>query len=461
MKKVLLVPTILAIASAPTISLVGCGNGGDEPTKSVDFGISSRQTTSKTTATLSLDWQPSEDSITFSSLSATSASNKIVSYEFDIEQSRPQQINLRFENELTVNVDDIVLEFDYHDKTQKIIDHAVLNNIHVDKYVEPPEPESEIEWDFVQNGEYIPTEIKQDPQPLKQAEAINSYLVDTSINKRAFIEDVLCEENYIYDSLVLGCDVETYISKYKITNINPEKALVSITIHREVRYEVPTIGEEQYVKTDLSLVNIKYTSLYSATHSTDGSLINMWTFAPGHQKFKEDLDEFKQYMKTYSDWHIDGTISYPLSEIVLDYSFISSNIDGITLEQFSSLMEAYYGTTWSHYYSKNTIAPDKAFDENYEISLNISERDSYLGCQFDAEDFEPGKYSVSIIDKGTGAPIPHTSISCILDGKHKGIDTGFGGRAALGEIVKGSNLVLKILNWTTHENIKVSITKTE
>ena len=131
MKKVLLIPTILAIASAPTISLVGCGNGGDEPTtKSVDFGISSRQTTSKTTATLSLDWQPSEDSITFSSLSATSASNKIVSYEFE-GQSRPQQINLRFENELTVDVDDIILEFDYHDKTQKIIDHAVLNNIPV------------------------------------------------------------------------------------------------------------------------------------------------------------------------------------------------------------------------------------------------------------------------------------------------------------------------------------------
>ncbi|MCQ3914396.1 MAG: hypothetical protein MJ201_01055 [Mycoplasmoidaceae bacterium] len=63
--------------------------------------------------------------------------------------SRPQKISLAFEQPLSKDLDDCIVEFDYGDTTQKTTGHARLENVHVERYIAPIQPFETCDWDFI------------------------------------------------------------------------------------------------------------------------------------------------------------------------------------------------------------------------------------------------------------------------------------------------------------------------
>lgn len=462
MKKLhVLIPSLVALSAAPLISLVGCGP--DTPIEDVTFSTSTK-TISSTVANVNLDWEPSETSIIFTGVPTATCGTISISEAKFIGESRPQKIELTFSGNIDQDLEDVSIEFDYTNKTKKIDGHSKIDGIHIDKY--DPDKPMEIEWDYAKNGEYTATQTKTDVHPMTQEKAFIAYLTDIKDNPKILIEDILNTENSEYWQLlhIYRADIETYTVKYEIIDFDSDKSLVSLKIDRSISYTYFT--EPIKIETHLTLTNIQYTSVYSMSHK-DGKVFNCWSFAPVY--YGCGVDDFIQCMvNLQTDWVINGTISFPSTEPEVELKFDNWKADKIseagvvTDKHLQFLNQEYYGIDNSYYYSQCPIAPNKSFDwigDSYQIKIDQGDKKQYFGCDFAAEGFESGDYSIEVKDKN-GIKIQNLDINCNINGNFKSLHTNINGIAEIGLIEENDNLILHIVNWpSSAESLQITIVK--
>ena len=463
MKKIyVLIPSLVALSNAPLITLAGCSKKNTE----LKFSVST-ETTGQNTASIFLDWKPSGNSIIFTNWKAKSETNPISNVDPGSE-SRPRQIKLTFSQKLSDDLNDVVIEFNYYDGTSKREGHKKIDGICIDKY-----NSSSIEWDFVKNGFYEPTEIKVDPRATTQDDSFKNYLADIENKPEIFIEDILNTENYEYFSLkyIFQAKVDTYTVTYKVEDIEKDKGTLKLTINRDIFYTLYD-NEEIEIKTDLTLSGFPYVGRY-ILKNLEGKAQHCWSFVPIYYGY--GVDEFRQLMSNLEDdWEIGGTIDLysktpdANSEYKqkLEYDWNKSNIGTVEIpnEYIEFLNQEYYGVENSYYYINCPIECDDKFqfyEGKYAIRLVKSVyKSQYLGCGFDDEPFEGGDYSIQVIDLSSKTPIPNLDMKCSLDGNYKSLHTNSEGKAQLGEIQKESNLILHLSTWpASHDEIEILIVK--
>ncbi len=461
MKKLhVLIPSLLALSSASIITLIGCGP--KTPTEEVTFNFST-ETLSETKANVILDWEPSEESIVFIGDPHATCSTINISDARYVggEESKPQTIELIFSEPIDQELNDVSIEFNYNDKTQKQEKHSKIDNIHIDKY--NPQPSvTKVEWDFVEDGFYEATEVREQTSVM-QVDAFRNYLSDISGKPKIFIDDVLNTENSEYFSLiyVFRANVETYHVIYEISSFNPDQKTITLKIDRDVSYTYN--GEQIQIKTDLTLTNIKCVGNYSFTN-VQGKVANSWSFVPCY--YGLGIDDFKDYMAELdTDWEINGTISFP-SVIKIDYDWEKEGIKEkeIDTNQLIFLNQEFYGIDNSCYYSQCSVLADYTFiwkeEKEYCIDIGKDQQKSYLGCDFQEQGFEDGDYSVLVLDQESKAPVPNLNMNCNLNGNYVSLHTDSNGKAEIGQIEKDNNLILHLMTWpSTHEGLTIKLVK--
>ncbi|MCQ3908978.1 MAG: hypothetical protein MJ200_05705 [Mycoplasmoidaceae bacterium] len=142
MKRKLILLPITLTALTPMISLSACGEkpGPEpEPTK-LEFSVSNCSMSSYIEATISLDWQPTEDKITFTNFLFIYDGTKQVTdiTPQGLTYDRPNVLKIVFSEEIDHDINGI-LTFNYDDETSKISGTGSVSDIVIPKYV-PPAP---------------------------------------------------------------------------------------------------------------------------------------------------------------------------------------------------------------------------------------------------------------------------------------------------------------------------------
>lgn len=319
---------------------------------------------------------------------------------------------------------------------------------------EPVEPDH-IKWDFKNNDFYVPQQIKEGAGGAKQYEAIDSYLSDAKQNPRPFLEDILYSENVEYFTLkyITPGELLKYEAEYKasIEEDSNEGLVASLEISRDIIFQ-PITGDAWESKTSLTLTNITYYSKFSIEQQS-GKAVRNWSFIPSYIGLS--LEDFKTtWSKLTSGWTIQGSIENPLAgeEENIEYDFNALKVKDMNEIQFNYLNQAYYGVSYSYYYSEVPLITDDNFAYNgpSDKPYTAVERKpaEYIGCNFADETFESGIYGIEVLD--TNTPIANFPFSYELDGHYHYVRTNDRGQISIGSVAKNSNLLLHIVDWTSH-----------
>lgn len=150
MKKILLIPTLVATSATTVFGCISCSESKAQPTFFVD------RVSMKTTKTtdIQLDWLPNDHSLIFNEGITFEYNNgKTASVTCDDLAARPLNISLTFNEEIVEkDITDGLLNFSYQNKTTKSKHTDSVKNIWISKYV--PEPTGIVLNKFVDKTDY-------------------------------------------------------------------------------------------------------------------------------------------------------------------------------------------------------------------------------------------------------------------------------------------------------------------
>lgn len=157
MRKIhVLIPSLVATAGMPFVTLVGCGGDTPQP-GNIEFSTSEGQMTSTIEGTFDLDWTPIDHSLIIDPASLkfeSNAAGEAATVTTSDSSARPQQITITLQSEYSNDITDGKLTFKYEDKTTKQKDIAgEVRDIHITGYIPPPPP-APVEF-YVSDGQMV------------------------------------------------------------------------------------------------------------------------------------------------------------------------------------------------------------------------------------------------------------------------------------------------------------------
>ncbi len=129
----IVLPTLLATTSLPLVSLVSCSEPKQLPIFSQD---GNGEMSDNKTATISIDWDLTSDTIEFTNMSFSCKGGDITTTNIDCPDptARPRQFVIKFTNAIEGSISDGVFAFHYNDSTIDVDKDESVENINITEF---------------------------------------------------------------------------------------------------------------------------------------------------------------------------------------------------------------------------------------------------------------------------------------------------------------------------------------